>query len=428
MSPAATLLGRRARRLLSTSLPPDLTYRDVFEAHKRISQYVEQTPLDFSHSLSAAYGCDLFLKKEHVSRTGSYKERGALNKLLSLTDEEKARGVICSSAGNHAQAVSYHATRLKIDSVIVMPEPTPYVKVKATKSFGGRVVQYGAGFAEAYEKALEIAETENRTFVHAFNDRDVVAGQGTVALELLKQNAYLDSVIVPVGGGGLIAGMALVLKHINPRIKLYGVEAKAMSGMVASMEAGKVTKVPRKLSICDGIAIETVGEIPFSIINRLVDDIVLVEEDEVAASILTLLEKEKTVVEGSGATALAAIAYNHLPVKGQQVAAVTTGSNIDMTVLSRIIEKGLVRDGRIARISVTITDAPGQLAQVLTLIAQARANVRDIEHERAFLVASVQQTQPIVTIETRGPDHIDRIMKLLRDNGHTSVKLITPKV
>eukprot|EP00474_Spongospora_subterranea_P001165 CRZ01623.1 hypothetical protein [Spongospora subterranea] len=405
----------------------DLTYADVLKAHKRISSYIEQSPLKYSHSLSAANDCELFLKEEHTSRTGSYKERGALNKLLTLSESERGQGVVCSSAGNHAQAVSFHSTRLNINAVIVMPSTTPFVKVKATESFGAKVVLHGSGFAEAYQKAVDIAEAENRVFVHAFNDRDVVAGQGTVALELLKQNAYLDSVVVPVGGGGLIAGMALVLKHVNPRIKLYGVESKEMSGMRASVDAGKVTKVGRQQTICDGIAIETVGEIPFKIINELIDDIVVVNEDEVAASVLTLLEKEKTVVEGSGATPLAAIIYGHLKVKGQQVAAICTGSNIDMSVLSRIIERGLVRSGRIARLAVTIKDSPGELAKVLSLISQTRANVRDVEHERAFLLASVQQTQPILTIETRGYDHIEEIMALLRASGYEDVKLSTPR-
>jgi len=401
------------------------SYDDVLSAYKRISGVVHRSPMDASPRLSRLTSAQIYLKKEHISITGSYKERGALNKLLQLSDEEKKRGVICASAGNHAQAVSYHATRLGIDAVIVMPETTPFVKVQATRSFGGKVVLSGSSFNEAFLKAQEIAEKERRVFVHAFNDSMILAGQGTVAMEMIEQNPYLDAVVVPIGGGGLIAGMALVLKHLNPRIKIYGVETVAMPGMYASKKMGKVVSVPKRPTMADGIAIENVGNVPFDIIKNLVDDIVLVEEDEIAAAVLALLELEKTVVEGSGATALAAIMAKKLSVKDQVVGVVCTGGNIDMNLLGRIIEKGMVKTGRLARVRVVCADVPGQLARVLNAAAACRANIRAIEHERAFLLADVQYTQPIITVETRGQEHIEELIRKIKDAGFDRVNLDT---
>lgn len=409
--------------------PYKLTPDHVKRAFKRISQTVTRTPLDFSPRLSKLLPGDtqLYLKKEHYTITGSYKERGALNKLLQLTEEERRRGVICSSAGNHAQAVSYHSTRLGIDGVIVMPVTTPYVKVNSTREFGAKVVLAGESFAEAYDHAVKIAKEEGRTFIHAFNDPEVVAGQGTCAMELLEQNPYMDAVIVPVGGGGLIAGMSLLLKAVNPRIQIYGVESVAMPGMYNSLKSGKLQSVPKKPSMADGIAIEHVGAIPFEVIKQNVDDIVLVEEDEIASAILLMLEKERTVLEGSGATGIAAIMSGKLPqLAGKNVVTICTGGNIDMSLLGRVIEKGLVKTGRLARIHVTILDQPGQLARVLGIFRDMRANIRDIEHERAFLLANVGMTQPIVTVETRGFDHVQEIVAKLRAEGFDSTYLETP--
>jgi len=394
-----------------------ITAHDVMRAYKRIRSNVAQSPLDYSPSLSALTGANVYLKKEHVSLTGSYKERGALNKLLTLTEDEKARGVICSSAGNHAQAVSYHSTRLGIDSVIVMPENAPYVKVQSTRSLGGQVVLSGQSFTEAYERACQIAEEQGRTFIHAFNDSKIVAGQGTVAMELLEQNPYIDAVIVPVGGGGLAAGMSLLIKHVNPRIKVYGVESVAMPGMYKSFKEHKLQGVPKSPSIADGIAVENVGAVPYEYIAKHVDDMLLVEEVDIAAALLLLLEKEKTVVEGSGAAALAALLTEKVNLKGQNVAILCTGGNIDMSLLGRIIEKGLVKSGRLARIRVTVPDVPGQLARVCQLVTSLQANIKDIEHERAFLLANVGFTSPLLTLETMGFDHVNEIIAKLEPLG-----------
>lgn len=405
----------------------NVTPQHVKQAFSRIKTQVARSPLDFSSRLSLMTGTQIYFKKEHISITGSYKERGALNKLLQLSDEEKSRGVICSSAGNHAQAVSYHSTRLGIDGVIVMPMNAPHIKVKTTKEFGAKVVLAGESFSEAYAKACEIAKEEGRTFIHAFNDPQIVAGQGTVAMELLEQNPYLDAVVVPCGGGGLVAGMALILKHINPRIRIYGVESSQMPGMYESFRHGKVITVPKQPSMADGIAIETIGSVPFELIRQYVDDIVLVDEDEIASATLELLEKEKTVVEGSGAVGLAAIMTGKIPdIKDKNVACVLTGGNIDMTLLSRIIDKGLVKSGRLARFHVNVVDVPGQLSKVLSIITQCRANIKDIEHERAFLLASVGITQPIITVETRGFDHVHEILEALKNGGFANTYLETP--
>jgi threonine dehydratase len=399
------------------------SYSDIVSAYSRVSGVVKKSPLDLSPHISSMCDANVFLKKEHVSITGSYKERGALNKILQLTDEEKSRGVVCSSAGNHAQAVSYHATRLGINAVIVMPENTPTVKVEATRRFGGQVVLHGMSFQEAFDKATDIAVADDRVFVHAFNDAAIVAGQGTVAMEMLEQNPYLDAVVVPVGGGGLIAGMSRVLKHVNPRIKVYGVEATAMPGMFRSFKSGTLSSVPRNPTMADGMAVENVGQIPYALVREFVDDIVLVDEDEIASSVLTLLEHEKTVVEGSGACGLAAILSKKVDIKGQTVGIVLSGGNIDMSLLGRIIEKGLVKKGRLARIAVTIPDVPGALATITSTVGQLRANIREIEHERAFLIDHVGFTQPVFTVETRGHDHVQEIVQHLRDQGFTRVAL-----
>eukprot|EP00455_Lapot_gusevi_P026461 TRINITY_DN27915_c0_g1_i1.p1 TRINITY_DN27915_c0_g1~~TRINITY_DN27915_c0_g1_i1.p1 ORF type:complete len:462 (+),score=154.67 TRINITY_DN27915_c0_g1_i1:81-1466(+) len=403
-----------------------VSYQDVFDAYRRIRNIVKKTPCDYSPTLSELCNAQIYLKKENLAMTGAYKERGALNKILQLSDEEKARGVITNSAGNHAQAVSYHATRLGVDAIVVMPLTTPHVKVAATRRFGAKVVQHGLSFGEAAEKAFEIAKNEGRTFVHAFNDPAIVAGQGTVGLEILEQNPYLDAVVVPIGGGGLIAGMSLAIKKINPRIKLFGVETKAMPGMYRSVLGGKVVPVPRNKTMADGIAVETIGDVPLDVIKQHVDEIVLVDEDEIASAILTLLEQEKLVVEGSGATPLAAVINKKLDLAGKNVCLVTSGGNIDMTLLSRIIEKGLVKDGRLARVRVTVEDVPGQIAKLTQAIAESRASIRDVEHERAFLVDNVGYTQPTITLETRDHDHIQEVLQAIRRVGFARADVVSP--
>lgn len=394
-----------------------VSFEDVEDARRVIHSYITETPCAHSQTLSQLTRAKVFLKLENLQMTGSYKERGACNRLARLSTEEAGRGVIAFSAGNHAQGVAYHARRLGIRATIVMPVYTPLVKVTSTRKYGARVILHGQSAAEANRESLRIAAEEGLVFVHPFDDRWVVAGQGTVGLELLEQNPYLDAVVVPVGGGGLAAGIALVLKETNPRIKVYGVEAAAMASMKASLAAGQVTEVPSQRTLAEGIAVARVGEIPFAIAQRYLDDVVTVDDEEIASAILTLLEVEKTVVEGAGASALAAILNGHLPIEGKKVALVLTGGNIDVTMLSRIIERGLVRDGRMVRFSAQVIDAPGALAKVTALIAQAGGNVLHIEHERAFSRGPLGVTQIEVTLETRGHEHIKEIVTGLESAG-----------
>lgn len=414
----------------TTAVEPDdtITSRGILEAFERLRGKISRAPLEYSSSFSQITGAQVYFKKEHsTSVTGSFKERGALNKLLSLTPEERRRGVICSSAGNHAQAVSLWATRLGIDSVIVMPQTTPYVKVQKTSSFGGKVIQSGTSFGEAYAFARELGDFENRVFIHAFNDKQIAEGAGTIAVELLEQQPFLDAVIVPVGGGGMLAGMATLIKAINPRISVYGVEAALMPGMLKSLEAGHVVSTPKQPTMADGIAIELVGNIPFPAIQKCVDKIVTVSEDDLAHTVLQLLELDKTLVEPAGAAALTALCgpLRH-ELQGKQVGVVLSGSNIDMSLLGRILNKGLVRSGQLARISVTIRDIPGQLAKICQICADMGISIREVKHERAFLLDTVGITQPIIDIEIRNFEHLERLVERIRGEEFLDCHVITP--
>ena len=399
----------------SDSLP--VTFEDVEDARARIRPFISETPFAHSVSLSQATRSKIYLKLENLQMTGSYKERGALNRLDRLTPEEARRGVIAFSAGNHAQGLAYHAHRLGVAATIVMPVYTPLVKVTATRRFAARVVLHGQSAAEARAESYRIAEAENLVYVHPFDDPWIVAGQGTVGLEILEQNPYLDAVVVPVGVGGLIAGIALALKTTNPRIKVYGVEAAAMASMKASLAAGRVVEVASQRTIADGIAVSKVGEIPFAICQRYVDEVVTVDDEEIASAVLTLLEVEKTMVEGAGASALAAVLNGHLPIEGKRVGLVLTGGNIDVTMLSRIIERGLVKDGRMVRLSAKVIDAPGALAAVIGLIGRLGGNILQINHERAFVRGPLGMTVVEVTLEARGHEHIKEIVTALEAAG-----------
>jgi threonine dehydratase len=404
---------------MNGSDPLPVTFEDVEDARRLIRPYVGETPLEYSATLSEMVGGRIHLKLENLQMTGSYKERGALNRLARLTPEEARRGVIAFSAGNHAQGVAYHAQRLGIAATIVMPLYTPLVKVTSTRRHGAKVLLFGGSAAEARAESYRIAAEEGLTYVHPFDDPQIVAGQGTVGLELLEQNPYLDAVVVPVGGGGLIAGVALVIKETNPRIKVYGVEASAMPAMKVSLARGVVSEVPSQRTLAEGIAVPRVGDIPFSIARRYVDDVVLVDDEEIASAILTLLEIEKTVVEGAGAAALAAVLNQRLPIAGKKVGIILTGGNIDVTMLARIIERGLVKDGRMVRLSAQVIDAPGALATLTAVIGELGGNIMQINHERAFARGPLGMTQVEVTLEARGHDHIKEIVTALETAGIT---------
>lgn len=398
-----------------TALP--VTFEDIEDARRLIRPWVYESPCALSQTLSTLTGTRCHLKLENLQMTGSYKERGALNRLARLTPEEAGRGVIAFSAGNHAQGVAYHAQRLGIDATIVMPLYTPLVKVTSTRRYGAHVILFGESAAEARTESYRIAAEEGRTYIHPFDDPWVVAGQGTVGLELLEQNPYLDAVVVPVGGGGLIAGLALAMKETNPRIKIYGVESEAMASMRASLQAGHLVEVPSRRTLAEGIAVARVGDIPFQLCQRYVDDVVTVDDEEIASAVLTLLEVEKTVVEGSGAAALAAVVNGHLPVAGKKIALVLTGGNIDVNMLARIIERGLVKDGRMVRLAARVIDAPGALAKLTALIAELGGNILQINHERAFARGPLGVSLVEVTLEARGHDHIKEIVTGLMSAG-----------
>jgi len=392
-----------------------VTLQDIEAAQQRIGDSIHRTPCPRSEHFKDLTDCAaLYFKLENLQLTGAFKERGALNTLLSLTPEERARGVIAASAGNHAQGLSYHAGRRGVATTIVMPERTPIIKVTRTRSYGARVVLHGSNYDEAYAEALRIQAAENLVFVHPFNDPRVIAGQGTIGLELLEQCPQMDFVLVPIGGGGLISGVACALKETNPRIKVIGVQASAIASMKASVDAGELTEVSAGTTIADGIAVRRPGDYTFGMIRRYVDDILTVDEEELANAILLLLEREKTVSEGAGAAGLAALINGKLPAaRGRKVVVLLSGGNIDVNLVSRIIERGLVKGGRLVRLIVRMPDRPGMLARLTAEIAQQGANVVEIYHNRAFSKAGLGEVAVEVTLETRGRPHIEELMASL---------------
>jgi len=364
-------------------------------------------------------GARVFVKLENLQMTGSFKERGAANTLLQLRPAERRRGVVTASAGNHGLAVAFHAARLGIAAVIAMPTWAPLRKIAWARRHGAEVVLHGENYDEAYARALEIEADRGLVFVHPFDDPRVIAGQGTIGLELAEQVPDLDAVLVPVGGGGLIGGIGLALKAIMPGVQVIGVQAEETPAMQAALAAGHRVVVPAASSIADGIAVRRVGVHTLDLARRYVDEVVSVGEEEIANAILLLLEIEKTVVEGAGAVALAALVNRRVALSGKTVVLLLSGGNIDVNVVAQIIERGLVKDGRLARFSVLLRDRPGALARLTAVIAEARANVLQIHHDRAFSPARVGESQVELTLETSGRDQIDAIKRHLTDAGYT---------
>jgi threonine dehydratase len=395
-----------------------LAIDDVQQARTRISGSVLLTPCASSQLLSDLTGASLSLKFENLQVTGSFKERGACNKLSALSADERAPGVITASAGNHGQAVALHASRLGISSTVVMPEATPLVKVTSTRRLGATVVLHGSNYDEAAERAAELQATHGYTYIHPFDDPWVIAGQGTIALELLTQVAGLEAVVVPIGGGGLIAGIALALKESRPEIEVFGVESRTFPGMKLALEGDIQAPVPGGKTIADGIAVRRVGALAVDIVRRYVDDIALVDEEEIAEAILLLLEREKTVVEGAGAVGVAAALHNQLPLRGKRVALILSGGNIDVNLVSRVIERGLVKTGRLARLLVTAPDVAGVLSGLTALVAKTRANILEINHDRAFSGVELGETLIELVLETHGDEHIELVCESLAKAGY----------
>ncbi len=392
-----------------------MTIDDVRAAAEVIRDAVERTPTHHSRTLSKIAGCEIYLKFENLQFTASFKERGAFNKLSALTAEERARGVVAMSAGNHAQGVAYHAGRLGIPATIVMPEGTPFNKVKHTKGFGARVILEGATLAQASAKARALAAAENLVFVHPYDDPKIIAGQGTVALELLADVPDVDTLVVPIGGGGLISGIAVAAKALKPAIEIYGVQAKLYPSMY---DAVKQADLPCSgQTIAEGIAVKEPGGLTRKIVAALVKDVLLVREDEIERAIASLLEIEKTVVEGAGAAAYAAVAANPELFAGRKVGIVLSGGNIDMRLLSNVILRELSREGRILSLLVEIEDRPGLLAKIATLVGEAGGNILEVSHNRMITDMSAKLADLGMTIEARDAGHAAEIRQKLIDAG-----------
>jgi threonine dehydratase len=391
-----------------------VTLDDIKQAAIRIKGEVENTPLAHSRTLSNVSGADVYLKLENLQFTASFKERGALNMLLTLSEQERSRGVIAMSAGNHAQAVAYHAQHLKIPTVIVMPRFTPNVKVRHTRSYGAEVVLHGDSLAEATSFALNTAEQRNLILVHPYDDEKVIAGQGTIALEMLAAQPDLDVLFIPIGGGGLIAGNAVAAKELNPEIKIIGVEAKRYPSMLSAIKNEKV--VFGVNTIADGIAVKQPGKLTMPLVKKYVDDIVLVDEEEIEAAVLLLLEVEKTVAEGSAAVGLAALMQNKKAFEDKKVGIIISGGNIDMPVLQSIIARGLVRSHRMTRIRVGLRDVPGTLASATQCIEDSGANIVHVHHHRNFTELPLQIVEVEFILQTRGKEHVQEVIERLQKN------------
>ncbi len=390
----------------------------IERARARIRDFVFLSPCLRSAELTRITGQEIYLKLDNLQRTGAFKERGALNKILTLSDEEKRRGVIAASAGNHAQAVAYHATQRGIRSQIVMPLMTPLVKVSATRGFGAEVVLHGANYDEACAEATRRAAAEGMTFLHPFDDAEVIQGQGSIGLEILEQVPGIEAVVVPIGGGGLIGGVACAIKETNPKVRVIGVQTERLPSMLRASEAGGPVTVPAEATIADGIAVRRSGDLTYPLVERYVDELVTVDEEEIASAILVLLEREKTLAEGAGATALAAVLQRKSSLTTERTAVLVCGGNIDVSLLAKIIERGLVKDGRWMRLRIHLSDRPGALHQLTRIIAELAANIVQTQYDRAYYGVSLGDTVIDFTLETRGKDHIATIERTLTEAGY----------
>jgi threonine dehydratase len=396
-----------------------VTLQDIREARERIAGQVVLTPCTPSETFGEMFGGNAWFKFENLQRTGSFKERGALNRMLLMPEEDRARGVIAASAGNHAQGVAYHAARLGIPATIVMPERTPLMKVSATEKYGARVVLHGSVYDEAMVEALRIREMEGQTLIHPFDDPGIIAGQGTIGLEVLEQVPYVDVVVCAVGGGGIISGIATAIKETRPGVRVVGVESAALPAALRAREAGELVTIPPAETIAEGIAVRRIGENTFGHIERYVDELVVVSEEEIASGVLLLLEREKTVAEAACATTVAAVVGGHVPdVAGKNVVMILSGGNIDVTLMSRIIDRGLVQDGRRATLRVRVKDRPGTLAGLTARLAETGANVLRLDHNRTMADLWVTEAEIDLTLELRGRDHLRQVIGALQADGY----------
>lgn len=396
-----------------------LDLNKIKKAQENIKGVARRTPLFYSSTFSKQSGYEIYLKCENKQKTGAFKIRGAYNKIANLTQEEKERGVIASSAGNHAQGVAYAATAFGIKSTIVMPATAPMSKVNATKGYGAEVVQFGEVYDECYTKAVEIQKETGATFVHPFNDEDVMAGQGTIALEILEDIPDMDAILVPIGGGGLIAGIAVAAKSINPNIKVIGVQAEIIASTKASLKAGKVVTVDGVKSLADGISVKTPGDLSFKYIQQYVDEVVTVSEDEISYAEFKLMETSKLIAEGAGATPLAAVLADKIKVDGKKVAVLISGGNIDIAMVSKIINRELIMQKRRIGFNVELQDKVGELGKLITKIGVLGANIVKVRQEQNWDEKGLEFANVNFEIESQSKEHSREIIKTLKESGYS---------
>ena len=397
-----------------------LTLDKIFQASVVLKDIVRSTQIVSTSGITD--NCELYLKPENLQYTGSFKLRGSGYKIAMLSDEEKAKGVIACSAGNHAQGVALAASKCGIKSLICLPDSAPISKVEATKGYGAEVCLVNGCYDDAYQRALELKDEMGYTFVHPFDDEDVIAGQGTVGLEIVNEFADVDAVIVPIGGGGLISGVAYAIKALKPSIKVYGVQAHGAPSMYNSVKHGSIECLKSVSTIADGIAVKQPGEHTYELIKNYVDDIALVTDDEIASAILALIEKQKMIAEGAGAVSIAAAMFNKFPLEGKKVVSLVSGGNIDVSILSRVIERGLMKSGRQTSLLIELIDKPGQLKDVSRIIADLGGNVTSVHHERNGATSDVNGCYLRIDMETRNYEHVQEITKALKNEGFKLVK------
>lgn len=396
-----------------------LTLDKIYHASFILKEVIRPTNLIHAANLDAE--CKIYLKPENLQITGSFKVRGAYYKISQLTEEEKSKGVIACSAGNHAQGVALAATKSGIKSLICIPDTAPISKVEATKEYGAEVLLVEGTYDDAYHKTLELQKETGATFIHPFDDEMVIAGQGTIGLEILDSLPDLDAVIVPIGGGGLVSGVAFAIKSLKPSIKVYGVQATGAPSMYDSMANHKITSLPMVKTIADGIAVKTPGSNTFAICEKYVDEIVTITDDEISTAILTLIEKQKLVTEGAGAVSVAAALFNKLPVQGKKVVCLVSGGNIDVTILNRVIDRGLQTEGRLVKLTIELLDKPGQLEGVSKIIAGLGGNVVSVNHDRSDVNMDIDSCFLGISLETRNHQHVEAIKSELIRHGYKIV-------
>jgi threonine dehydratase len=400
-----------------------VTYEDVLEARKVLRGVAKHTPIKTSRSFSAMTGANVVLKAENLQTTGSFKIRGAYNKIHHLTEAEKKAGVVCSSAGNHAQGVAYSASAMGLKSTVFMPIFAPPTKVLATRGYGATVMLEGESYDDAYKAARKFADETGATFVHPFNDGHVIAGQGTIGLEIHDDFPKADAVFVPIGGGGLISGVAIAMKHLNPGVEIIGVEAEGAPSMKQSIEQGRIIPLTSLSTIADGIAVKTPGDVTYGLVREHVDHVVTVDDEEISNALYLLLQRSKLVVEPAGATSLAAILAGKQDVKGRNAVALLSGGNVDLAMLTQIVERGMLREGLMARIVVTMPDKPGFLRDILGVLSNLRANVSSIEHDRTATAVPVGHVNVTITFQTLGKEQVATIEGEMCRRGLTCRRL-----